>query len=498
MAELYARLQTVEDRTETVVDATRVTLQEVRGDIARLDSNQATQKKYILKQLVDVEELAKTALEKTAGVQEQVDSVRQQTRDMHQSLTSMHRHSELLTTGLQQAIERMRDLHFEMPTQFDDWLKIRLGSDGGYPSTVATDALEIQHQFNIPIPAAPPIPPLPSTQSVPRPVDAASAPDDNSQSSSGSRTSSVDLYRQFMHGSSQEEPSDLEGPTTGQSCGGEGTSRGDVEIGDQESAAPPSSLQDAQEADHPRDRLEEGEGSPDEEPPSFMPLPSSLMPLPPSSLPPPSSSMMTEVDPNDQEVPGESGRQEDVGGNATDAEMADEESLTDGGDVEMDEGPADGVASQMATPLFTSLGADSPMADAPVAGPEEIPGELGNPTATPEMEPTTASTPPPTSPPIIHATSVDPPAGLLAVDIRLSPPSSQPSLPTPSPLPNRRLLGIPGPTQSEPQDIPVGPITRSRSQSRSASRSPSAPLSGVNSPQKGRQSKPRGKQRARR
>src|SRR5258705_1750020 len=347
MAELYARLQTVEDRTETVVDATRVTLQEVRGDIARLDSNQATQKKYILKQLVDVEELAKTALEKTAGVQEQVNSVCQQTRDMHQSLTSMHRHSELVTTGLQQAIERMRDLHFEMPTEFDDWLKIWLGSDGGYPSTVATDALEIQHQFNIPIPAAPPIPPLPSTQSVPRPVDAASAPDDNSQSSSGSRTSSVDLYRQFMHGSSQEEPSDLEAPTTGQSCGGEGTSRWDVEIGDQESAAPPSSLQDAQEADHPRDRLEEGEGSPDEEPPSFMPLPSSLMPLPPSSLPPPSLSMMTEVDPNDQEVPGESERQEDVGGNATDAEMADEESLTDVGDVEMDEGPAYGGASQM-------------------------------------------------------------------------------------------------------------------------------------------------------
>src|SRR5258705_8004022 len=125
MADLYARLQTVEDRTETVVDATRVTLQEVRGDIAHLDSNQATQKKYILKQLVDVEELAKTALEKTAGVQEQVDSVRQQTRDMHQSLTSMHHHLELLTTGLQQAIEWMRDLHFEMPTKFYDWFKIQ-------------------------------------------------------------------------------------------------------------------------------------------------------------------------------------------------------------------------------------------------------------------------------------------------------------------------------------------------------------------------------------
>src|SRR5258705_1087023 len=498
MAELYARLQTVEDRTDTVVDATRVTLQEVRGEMARLDSNQDTQKKYILKQLVEVEELAKTALEKTAGVQEQVDSVRQQTRDMHQSLTSMHRHSELLTTGLHQAIDRMRDLHFEMPTQFDDWLKIRLGSEGAYPSTVAGDALQLQHHFNIPIPAAPPIPPLPSTQSLPPPMEAASAPHDNSQSSSGSRTSSVDLYQQFMHGSSQEEPSDPEGPGTRQPCVEEGTSRGDVELGYRESAPPPTLLQAAHEADHLPERPEEEEETEDEGPPSSMPPPPSWMPLPPSSLPPPPSSMMTEVDPIDQEAPGETGRQEDAGGNAMDAVMADEQSVSDGGDIEMDDGPIDGVASQTATPLFSTLGADSPMADAPVEGPEEIPGELGNPTAIPEMEPTTASTPPPTSPPVVHATSVEPPAGLLAVDIRLSPPSSQPSMPTPSPLPNRRLLGIPRPSQSEPQDLPIGPITTSRSQSRSVSRSPSAPVSGDTSPQKGRQTKPRGKQRRRR
>ena len=67
ISELYARLQAVEVRTETVVAATTVTMQEMRGDLARLDSNQETQKKYILKQLVDVEELAKTAIEKTTG-----------------------------------------------------------------------------------------------------------------------------------------------------------------------------------------------------------------------------------------------------------------------------------------------------------------------------------------------------------------------------------------------------------------------------------------------
>src|SRR5258708_1963793 len=135
-----------------------------------------------------MEEMGKRALEKTGGVQEEVDRVWGQTRDMHQSLTSMHRHSELLTMGLHQAIERMRDLHFEMPTQFDNWLKIRLGSEGAYPSTVAGDAVQLQHHFHIPIPAAPPIPPLPSTQSLPPPLEAASAPDDNTQASSGART----------------------------------------------------------------------------------------------------------------------------------------------------------------------------------------------------------------------------------------------------------------------------------------------------------------------
>src|SRR5258708_19535591 len=90
MAELYARLQTVEDRTDTVVDATRVTLQEVRGEMARLDSNQDTQKKYILKQLVEVDELAKTALEKTAAVHEPLHTIRHQTPPIHPPLPSLH------------------------------------------------------------------------------------------------------------------------------------------------------------------------------------------------------------------------------------------------------------------------------------------------------------------------------------------------------------------------------------------------------------------------
>src|SRR5258705_14009723 len=178
-------------------------------------------------------------------------------------------------------------------------------------------------------------------------------------------------------------------------------------------------LQGGRGADNLRDGQEQEGEAEERGPSSSIPPPPSWMPLPPSSLPPPPSSMMTEVDPIDQEVPGETGRQEDAGGNAMDAVMADEQSLSDGGDIEMDDGPIDGVASQTATPLFSTLGADSPMADAPVKGPEDIPGELGNPTATPEMEPTTASTPPPTSPPIIHATSVDPPARLLAGHIRL-------------------------------------------------------------------------------
>jgi len=80
------------------------------------------------------------------------------------------------------------------------------------------------------------------------------------------------------------------------------------------------------------------------------------------------------------------------------------------------------------------------------------------------MEPLSA--PSPIFPSIIRYHSVDPPAGMLTSGFHISPPSSQPTIPSPSPNPNRRLLAVP----PHSADTHMGPVTQSRS--RSCSHSP--------------------------
>ena len=120
-------------------------MQEMRTDIGRIDSNQETQKKYFHQQLLRVEGLAQTAVDRTTGIQEQLDSVRQQTRDLHESLMSMNKHSQVLTKGLTEMIHGFKDLRFHMPTMFDDWLAVKLG---GNASTI--NSRDANHAWNTP------------------------------------------------------------------------------------------------------------------------------------------------------------------------------------------------------------------------------------------------------------------------------------------------------------------------------------------------------------
>jgi len=72
---------------------------------------------------------------------------------------------------------------------------------------------------------------------------------------------------------------------------------------------------------------------------------------------------------------------------------------------------------------------------------------------------------PPSTPPTFIRDTVPPPSGMLVnEDIQVFPPSSQSSMPSPSPQPNYRLLNRPrtGDTAAS-----TGPVTRSRSRSRS-------------------------------
>ena len=198
------------------MEATAVSMQEIRGDVSRLDSNQETQKKYLIKELVRVEEIAQSAMAKSQGVQEQVDSMREQTRMISESMTLMHRHSEELTRGLTDVLQKFNDLHFEMPNKFDDWLTVRLGQAGGGASTISGEDLQGHRNDQLQIPSAPPLmilkdsaaptqngngkqcqtdPPTEGMATLP-PVKTASPPPHSS--SSPSRPSSTEVYRTYL------------------------------------------------------------------------------------------------------------------------------------------------------------------------------------------------------------------------------------------------------------------------------------------------------------
>ena len=81
-------------------------MQEVRQDIMQLESNADTQKKHFDQRLEAVNEVAKSAEEKADGTQNQINSVRQQTEYLHNSLVAAQKHTDKLTCGLSNVMER--------------------------------------------------------------------------------------------------------------------------------------------------------------------------------------------------------------------------------------------------------------------------------------------------------------------------------------------------------------------------------------------------------
>jgi len=139
------------------VDATATSLEHIRRDVACLDSNQETQKKQMVKELIQVEGVAQDSLDRSKGLQDQVDSVRQQTQVMTKSMTLMHKHSEELILSLKEIVHGICDLTFNMLGHFDDWLKIHLGQAGTGTSTVSGEDLQRQWNINLRIPSTPPL-----------------------------------------------------------------------------------------------------------------------------------------------------------------------------------------------------------------------------------------------------------------------------------------------------------------------------------------------------
>jgi hypothetical protein len=161
ISELYSRLQETQDTNRNWMDASAMAMQEVRQDILQLDSNADTQKKVFSQKLEEVQQKAQIAEEKADGTQKQIESVRQQTKDMHKSLLAMQTHSEKLTTGLENVMDRFEQLHFDLPNALDDWIRVRLKREGAGPSTVSGKELHRRRwASNGQRLRIPPVPPL--------------------------------------------------------------------------------------------------------------------------------------------------------------------------------------------------------------------------------------------------------------------------------------------------------------------------------------------------
>lgn len=379
--------------TATLSDKTASGMQEVLGEVVRLAASQDTQRKYFVKEMLRVEGIAESAKEMAAGVQDQVSSVRQQTFDMHNSLTAMQRHSEQLTSGLRDIMVGFREMNFDMPTKFDNWLRVRLGNEGGLPSTISGEDLQKQSNNHPPLPAPPPsIAPLESA-TIPdqQSVDPNTESDQDGAKHSSSQ-SSTELYNVYLHSQTSQDNLMSQENSLLVDFGVNKDTAMQVDVlgesGSNRDSGAESVTREAGEVatgnSLPEDK-EEGEIL-EERRPSVPTHMDELQPEPVGPIP--------------STIPSDA---------------------TTGGPVVMD------------------ASADQEMAP---------------------MEPFSAASP--ISPNIVRSNSVEPPIGLLARNVDMSPPSSQPTMSSPSPLPRPQLLAVPlvGNT---------GPMTRSRSRSRSPS-----------------------------
>jgi hypothetical protein len=446
----------LEAHARTLEDATGSHVREVRQDMERLESNAATQKKYFGQQLALVDAKAETALERSASNQEHLDNVRQQTRDLHESLSSMHKHTETLTEGLKDVMAGFQKMRFDMPNSFDSWLSVKLGghgqSEGAGPSTVSGEQL---HQppwdpsgSRSHIPSIPPLhlPSQPQHAHEPAatedPTHAPSVPSDPE--------SITDLYPKFIHTSQEDLLVDMAGHRR-------------VDSGEVTDGSISAEIRASFKASGEREVAAvacEAEGEPDVGPTS-------------ASVPEAETETMASVEPGEiveEGVPEVTGSREDGVG-------CDQPTFEQRSPLPLGEG-RHGVVE--------SATGESHSESAPLPLPQ-----VANDIATPA-----ARDPPPSpvTPSIIRHHSVEPPEGLLAsTTFRVSPPSSQPTMPSPSPLPNSNRLTVHAPRDPPPStdSLAPGPVTRSRSRSRSPSHIPSVTTSRTPTPSK------KGKGRAR-
>jgi len=447
---------------EGLADATAARLEDLQGDVARLDSNHDLQKKFMQKELARVEEVAQDAKEKANGVQDQVDCVWQQTEAMTKNMTAMHKHSEELMNALGEMMQGFRNLRFDMPAQFEDWFKLKLGGAGSENSTISGEDFRQQWGNHPQIPSFPQLT-LPNNSlannqqqsvntrgavavgtSIP---PAPPSPSPPCHTSSPTRPSSTELYRTYLNHQSSQDDLLVE-------LGRNGAGRTEGN----EALLHPNTEAVAWGGGETSSGIAPGQG--------------------------------INGDPLDMEgvqVEHEEGEAGEGGGGKAEVEMegrAAERKREQEAEVEVEEEGGAGVEGEGVL-VGEWQGRDE---DKDAKGVEETEeGEImeeenlvgvgGGSPAIRQLPPPSddglmdvtpmesLSIPSPISPDIIRSNSVEPPPGLLTTIFHISPASSEPTIPSPSPLPNQRMLVVPYINR----DVHAGPVTRSRSRSRSPS-----------------------------
>ena len=482
LAEVYARLSKLESSSNTMEQVTGVRFRELQQDVERLDSNNETQKKFMAQELVRIEEHTHSAVDRT---QSQIDSLRQQTTDMHTSLSSIHHHSETLTNGLKTMMESFRDLRFDLPNAFDDWIKVREGRGTG---TVSGAELQPWNsRRHTPLPSLPNLPPLVVSPPPPSPNAAfqSDAPDSNTASTETAPRSSApnsattpdspnEPYQGFMHLQEQSDAmldlqtnldtgDDRQMDVNEEGMGMEGiqTSERSTGMRRMEEESDPTPLELAvgegsrvsSEVEGNVERVgdlggdqQAGGGSLEAQQPDVIPKVECRQ----DSVPAPPSPVVE---------PGPIPADQDIGEGQEEPALEAGPSASDPISSQSDVGEGQEEPALQGRPSAS----DPISSQSDVGEGQEEPALEGEPSA---LDPISSQS---LSPSLIREVSVPPPSGLLvSSSLEVIPPSSQPSIPSSSPQPDFRLLNAP-PARSTSQAPSsggnefTGRITRSRS-----------------------------------
>ena len=147
IAELYARLTAVESETRQFKEETFERLTEVEQDVDRVASDGRIQGEFLTQNLAKVQGQAQAAYRQGEATQAQLDSMRQQTEAITETMRSFDENSRRMNDFMGGLMTRLERIRFDIGNSIDTWGSIRFGSIPGAPSTVQANEL---HQAQLP------------------------------------------------------------------------------------------------------------------------------------------------------------------------------------------------------------------------------------------------------------------------------------------------------------------------------------------------------------